>query len=66
MEVMHRLTAMASGLLDSLPHSVGVFLPLAVLGLTHKDSYKHMFMCSVVVPSIVVVCATAVCIFMGL
>jgi len=66
MEIMHRLTAMASGSLDSLPHSVGVFLPMAVLGLTHKDSYKHAFAVSVIVPVIVVSVATAVCVLLGL
>lgn len=65
MEIMHRLTAMASGILDSVPHSVGVFLPLSVLGLTHKNSYKHMFVTSIIVPAIVVISATAICIMLG-
>lgn len=38
LEVMHRLTAMASGGLDTLPHSGAVVTLLIVCGLTHKQS----------------------------
>jgi len=42
-EVLHRIVAMASGGLDSLPHNGGVITILAVCGLTHKESYKDIF-----------------------
>ncbi|WP_101912866.1 GntP family permease [Megasphaera vaginalis (ex Bordigoni et al. 2020)] len=42
-EVLHRVVAMASGGLDSLPHNGGVITILAVCGLTHKESYKDIF-----------------------
>ena len=42
-EVLHRVVAMASGGLDSLPHNGGVITILAVCGLTHIESYKDIF-----------------------
>lgn len=42
-EVLHRIVAMASGGLDSLPHNGGVITILAVCGLTHVESYKDIF-----------------------
>lgn len=43
LEVVHRLTAMASITVDTLPHFAGAFAQLRVLNLTHKESYKYMF-----------------------
>lgn len=43
LEVVHRLTAMASITVDTLPHCAGAFAQLRVLNLTHKESYKYMF-----------------------
>ena len=63
--VLHRLVAIASGSLDTLPHSSGLFLVYDLLGLTHKNAYTHSFATSVVVPLIVTVCATIVCLIMG-
>ncbi|GAA3319384.1 hypothetical protein GCM10020331_026060 [Ectobacillus funiculus] len=42
-EVMHRVVAMASGGMDSLPHNGAVITLLAVTGLTHKQSYRDIF-----------------------
>jgi H+/gluconate symporter-like permease len=42
-EVLHRVVAMASGGLDSMPHNGGVITILAVCGLTHFESYKDIF-----------------------
>ncbi|TWD95778.1 H+/gluconate symporter-like permease [Neobacillus bataviensis] len=42
-EVMHRVVAMASGGMDTLPHNGAVITLLAVTGLTHKQSYKDIF-----------------------
>jgi len=38
-EVLHRVAAMASGGLDSMPHNGAVITIIAVCGLTHKQSY---------------------------
>ncbi|NVE01476.1 GntP family permease [Massilia sp. BJB1822] len=43
LEVLHRVVAMASGGMDTLPHNGAVITLLAVTGLTHKQSYKDIF-----------------------
>ena len=63
--VLHRLVAIASGSLDTLPHSSGLFLVYDMLGLNHKNAYRHSFATSVVVPLIVTIVATTICCIMG-
>ncbi|KAF1722105.1 GntP family permease [Pseudoxanthomonas wuyuanensis] len=48
MEVLHRVAAMASGGMDSLPHNGAVITLLAVTGLTHRQSYKDIFAITVI------------------
>jgi H+/gluconate symporter-like permease len=43
LDVLHRIAAMASGGMDTLPHNGAVITLLAVTGLTHKTSYKDIF-----------------------
>ena len=43
LEVLHRIAAMASGGMDTLPHNGAVITLLAVTGLTHKDAYRDIF-----------------------
>lgn len=43
LEVFHRVAAMASGGMDTLPHNGAVITLLAVTGLTHKVAYKDIF-----------------------
>lgn len=43
LEVFHRVAAMASGGMDTLPHNGAVITLLAVTGLTHRQSYKNIF-----------------------
>ncbi|UUM28912.1 GntP family permease [Acinetobacter colistiniresistens] len=47
-EVMHRVVAMASGGMDTLPHNGAVITLLAVTGLTHKQSYKDIFAVTII------------------
>lgn len=54
LEVMHRLTAMAAGGLDTLPHSGAVVTLLLVCGLSHRQSYKDVAMITMVGPVLVV------------
>jgi H+/gluconate symporter-like permease len=42
-EVLHRVAAMASGGMDTLPHNGAVITLLAVTGLTHRQAYKDIF-----------------------
>jgi len=66
LEILHRLIAIAAGSLDSLPHSTGIFLLLAILGLTHKESYKFFFVVTVLVPLVTFAIFTTGVIALGL
>ena len=46
--LMHRVAAIGSGTLDSLPHNGAVVTLLAVCGSTHGRSYRDMFMVAIV------------------
>ncbi len=48
MEVLHRIAAMASGGMDTLPHNGAVITLLAVTGLTHRQAYKDIFAITVI------------------
>lgn len=43
-QLLHRVAAMASGGMDTLPHNGAVITLLGIAGLTHKQSYKDIFM----------------------
>ncbi len=43
LEVLHRVAAMASGGMDTLPHNGAVITLLAVTGLTHRQAYGGIF-----------------------
>jgi H+/gluconate symporter-like permease len=43
LEVLHRVAAMASGGMDTLPHNGAVITLLAVTGLTHRQAYLDVF-----------------------
>jgi H+/gluconate symporter-like permease len=47
-EVLHRVAAMASGGMDSLPHNGAVITLLAVTGLTHRQSYRDIFAITII------------------
>lgn len=51
-QALHRIVAVASGGLDTLPHNGAVITLLAITGLKHKDSYLNIGMCTVVIPAI--------------
>ncbi|KLU61912.1 citrate transporter [Peptococcaceae bacterium CEB3] len=42
-ELLHRVAAMSSGGMDTLPHNGAVITLLAITGLTHKQAYKDIF-----------------------
>jgi H+/gluconate symporter-like permease len=42
--LLHRVTTISAGTLDSLPHNGAVVSLLAVCGLTHRESYRDMVM----------------------
>lgn len=49
-EVLHRVAAIASGGLDSLPHNGAVITLLGICRLSHRESYLDIFMVSVAGP----------------
>ncbi len=51
-QVLHRVAAVACGGLDSLPHNGAVITLLGITGMTHKESYAHLGMVTVVIPTI--------------
>ncbi len=48
MDVLHRVAAMASGGMDTLPHNGAVITLLAVTGLSHRQSYKDVFAVTII------------------
>lgn len=46
-ELLHRVAALASGGMDTLPHNGAVITLLAICGLTHRSSYADIFMVTV-------------------
>ncbi len=52
-EILHRVVSIASGSLDTLPHNGAVITLLAICKLTHKESYKDIFVAALICPLIV-------------
>jgi H+/gluconate symporter-like permease len=50
MDLMHRVTTVATGGLDSLPHNGAIITLLSICKLTHRESYKDIFVVAVLVP----------------
>lgn len=50
LDAMHRVTVLASGALDTLPHNGAVITLLGVCQLTHRQSYGDVFMVGSVFP----------------
>lgn len=49
-ELLHRVTSVATGGLDSLPHNGAVVTLLNICALTHKQAYKDIFFVAVIFP----------------
>jgi H+/gluconate symporter-like permease len=56
-EAFHRIASLSSGGLDTLPHNGAVLTLLAVTAMTHKDSYKDIFMVGSAIPILAVIAA---------
>jgi H+/gluconate symporter-like permease len=48
LSVLHRVSAMASGGMDALPHNGAIVTLLAVTGLTHRQSYVNIFVVTLI------------------
>ncbi len=55
-DLLHRVTTLATGSLDSLPHNGAVVSLIGICGLTHRDSYKDIAMVAVVGPLLALIC----------
>ena len=56
-EMLHRIVSMASASLNMMPHNGALITLLAICGLTHKDSYKDLFVVGLIVPTFTLVVA---------
>ncbi|MFC3039797.1 GntP family permease [Virgibacillus xinjiangensis] len=56
-EAFHRVASLSSGGLDALPHNGAVLTLLTITGMTHKDSYKDIFIVAVAIPVVSVAVA---------
>ncbi|SIS60384.1 GntP family permease [Salimicrobium flavidum] len=51
-EAFHRVASLSSGGLDALPHNGAVLTLFAITGMTHKDSYRDIFVVAILIPII--------------
>ncbi|MDR3179479.1 MAG: GntP family permease [Holosporaceae bacterium] len=49
-EALHRIIALSCSTLHALPHNGALITLLAICGLTHKDSYKDIFVVCLLIP----------------
>jgi H+/gluconate symporter-like permease len=49
-ELLHRVATLSSGGFDTLPHNGAVITLLTICGLTHRESYKDIFVVAVAIP----------------
>jgi H+/gluconate symporter-like permease len=61
-ELLHRVTSIATGGLDALPHNGAVITLLAICKLTHRQSYGDILVVAVLVPLV----ALAVVVVLGI
>ncbi|MEX6502829.1 GntP family permease [Pseudomonas zhanjiangensis] len=59
-QVLHRIANIAAGGLDSLPHCGAVIAMLMIMGLSHKQAYKDIFVITVLIPVVAVLACIAV------
>ena len=56
---MHRVTSIATGGLDALPHNGAVITLLSICKLTHRQSYLDILVVAVLVPLLALVAVVA-------
>lgn len=54
-QALHRVSVIAAGTLDTLPHNGAIVTLLTLCGLTHKESYKDIVMVGVIGPLLALV-----------
>lgn len=64
-ETLHRVVTIGAGGLDSLPHCGAVITALTIMGMTHKEAYKDVFVVTVVIPLIALAVVVSLVLLMG-
>ncbi|RUO78990.1 GntP family permease [Pseudidiomarina taiwanensis] len=64
-ELLHRVANLAAGGLDSLPHSGAVIALFTLMGLTHKEAYKDVFVVTVAIPMLAALIVVAAAMLLG-
>jgi H+/gluconate symporter-like permease len=59
LDAMHRVTVLASGALDTLPHNGAVITLLSVCQLTHRQAYADVFVVGSAIPMLAMVVIVA-------
>ncbi|MCC6000789.1 MAG: GntP family permease [Pararhodobacter sp.] len=54
-DLLHRVTAVATGGLDALPHNGAVITLLTICGLTHREAYRDIAVVAVIIPILALV-----------
>jgi H+/gluconate symporter-like permease len=54
-DLLHRVTTIATGGLDALPHNGAVITLLGICGLSHRQSYSDIFVVAVAIPVLALV-----------
>jgi len=49
-EVLHRIATVSAGGLDTLPHCGAVVAMFTIMGMTHRQAYRDVFVVSVLIP----------------
>ncbi len=65
LELMHRVTTLASGGFDALPHNGAVITLLAICSLSHRQSYKDIAVVAVAIPVLALIVVIALGTFFG-
>ncbi|MGB9868263.1 MAG: GntP family permease [Bacillota bacterium] len=60
-EYIHRITSIAAGTLDTLPHQGAQITLLTICGLTHKEGYFDIAMTQLVIPTIALAVVIPLC-----
>ncbi|MBM7871622.1 H+/gluconate symporter-like permease [Clostridium pascui] len=61
LEYVHRISAIAAGTLDSLPHQGGQITLLVLTNLSHKDAYFDVFITQLLIPTITLFVVIPMC-----
>lgn len=65
-ETLHRIVSMSSACLNTLPHNGAIITIFAICGLSHRESYKDVFVVSLVGPFIATIMAILLHMMFGL